>query len=157
MLPRLILAGLLAASAASVQAVDTFDSAPPAASAPAAADRLGAARKAIAAGDFEAAQRELQAAVRDDPRNADAHNLLGYTWRKRPQPDVKRAFEHYYAALKINPKHRGAHEYIGQAYLMDRRPADAEKHLAELRSICGTTCPEYQELSRAIADYRTRQ
>ena len=81
------------------------------------------------------------AAARAEPRNADVHNLLGYTWRKRATPDITKAFEHYYTALRLDPRQKGAHEYIGQAYLMEKRPEEANKHLAQLESICGNkTC-----------------
>lgn len=118
-------------------------------------DRMENARKAIAAKDFNAALRELTVVVREDPRNADAHNLMGYSYRKRASPDITKAFEHYYIALRIDPKHRGAHEYIGQAYLMEKRPVEAEKHLAELEKICGNKeCPEYQDLAKAIGEFK---
>jgi Flp pilus assembly protein TadD len=100
---------------------------------------------------------ELSAAAREEPRNADVHNLLGYSYRKRATPDITKAFEHYYTALKIDPRHKGAHEYIGEAYLMEKRPLEAEKHLAELEKICGNkTCEEYAELSKSIADYKAK-
>jgi Flp pilus assembly protein TadD len=117
-------------------------------------DRMASARTAIGARDYARAITELTAAVREQPNNADAHNLLGYSWRKRPQPDITKAFEHYYTALRIDPRHKGAHEYIGQAYLMEKRPVEAEKHLAELEKICGKACGEYQELARAIAEFK---
>jgi len=35
------------------------------------------------------------------------HNLLGYYNRKKPEPDLAKAFEHdTSAALKLNPEHR---------------------------------------------------
>lgn len=38
---------------------------------------------------------------------------------------------------------------------MDKNPAKAEEHLAKLKSICGnTTCEEYQDLAKAIAQYK---
>jgi len=151
----LLLAAALAAMPA-VQAADTPGS-NPSVPAPTVNDRLANARKALAAKDWSLAQRELNLAVRDDPRNADVHNLLGYSWRKRGTPDVTKAFEHYYTALKLDPRHKGAHEYIGEAYLMEKRPAEAEKHLAELEKICGNkTCEEYQDLAKAIADYKSK-
>jgi Flp pilus assembly protein TadD len=120
-------------------------------------DRLVTARKAIDARDWSGAMRELNVAVREDPRNADVHNLLGYSYRKRASPDVAKAFEHYQIALKLNPQHKGAHEYIGEAYLLDKRVAQAEQHLAELERICGGRgCEEYQDLAKAIADYKAR-
>jgi Flp pilus assembly protein TadD len=151
----LLLAAVLATLSAA-QAADTPGSNPSVA-APTVADRLANARKAIAAKDWSVAQRELNLAVRDDPRNADVHNLLGYSWRKRGSPDVTKAFEHYYTALKLDPRHKGAHEYIGEAYLMEKRPVEAEKHLAELEKICGNkTCEEYQELAKSIADFKSK-
>jgi Flp pilus assembly protein TadD len=151
----LLLAALLTTLSAA-QAADTPGSDPnlPATTV---ADRLANARKAIAAKDWGIAQRELNLALREDPRNADVHNLMGYSWRKRSTPDVTKAFEHYYTALKLDPRHKGAHEYIGEAYLMAKRPVEAEKHLAELEKICGSkTCEEYQELARSIADYKAK-
>jgi Tfp pilus assembly protein PilF len=122
---------------------------------PSATDRLSKVRLALSNKDWSFAQRELQAGVRAEPNNADMHNLLAYTYRKRPGPDITKAFEHYYIALRIDPKHKGAHEYIGQAYLMEKRLPEAEKHLAELEKLCGnTTCAEYQELAKAIGEFK---
>jgi Flp pilus assembly protein TadD len=116
-----------------------------------------AARAAIAAKDWPRAITELNAAVKLDPRNADAHNLLGYSHRKQARPDLAKAFEHYKLALQIDPGHKGAHEYIGEAYLMEQRPAEAEKHLAELARLCGSkTCEEYLDLDEAIKAYKAR-
>lgn len=125
--------------------------------APSSQERLAIARKAVDAKEWNRAITELNAVVRADPRNADAHNLLGYSYRKRNPPDLAKAFEHYKTALRLDPKHKGAHEYIGEAYLMDRNPAEAEKHLAQLEAICGNkTCEEYADLAKAIADYKAR-
>jgi Flp pilus assembly protein TadD len=120
------------------------------------ADHLSNARKAIDVKDWNRAITELNAAERDDPRNADVHNLLGYSYRKRANPDLPKAFEHYNIALKIDPNNRGIHEYIGEAYLMDKKPAEAERHLAELEKICGRNCEEYAELAKSIADYKAK-
>lgn len=142
--------------AASGWAADT-PGANPSVPAPTVNDRLDKARQAVAARDWSGAMRELNVALRQDPQNADVHNLLGYTYRKRATPDLAKAFEHYNTALKFNPAHKGAHEYIGEAYLLDKRPAEAEKHLVELERICGNrTCEEYQDLAKSIADYKSR-
>jgi Flp pilus assembly protein TadD len=153
---RLLLLAALAAATLSVQAADTPGSNPSVA-APTVAERLASARKAIAGKDWSTAMRELNVAVREEPRNADVHNLLGYSWRKRSSPDVTKAFEHYYTALKLDPRHKGAHEYIGEAYLMEKKPVEAEKHLAELEKICGNkTCEEYQDLAKSIAEFKAK-
>ena len=126
-------------------------------SGPSVPERLTTARTAIAGKDFGKALTELGLAAREEPRNADVHNLLGYAYRKQATPNLVKAFEHYQTALRLNPKHKGAHEYIGEAYLMDKKPAEAEKHLAALAQICGnTTCEEYADLAKSLADYRIK-
>jgi tetratricopeptide (TPR) repeat protein len=85
------------------------------------------------------------------------HNLLGYSYRKQAQPNLAKAFEHYQKALGLNPKHKGAHEYIGEAYLMDKKPSEAQKHLAELEKLCGNkNCEEYADLAKAISEYKAK-
>lgn len=121
------------------------------------AERLAKARAAIDKKDWGTASRELNVAVREDPRNADVHNLLGYSYRKRATPDLAKAFEHYNLALKLDPNHKGAHEYIGEAYLMDRKPEQAQQHLVALEKICGgKSCEEYQDLAKAIEGYKAK-
>lgn len=145
-----VLLGLLIITSVSAFAADTLSMEPSAPN-----DYVGDARKAIQTKNWSSAQAALKLAIRDEPRNADAHNLLAYSYRKQAQPDLAKAFEHYNIALKINPNHRGAHEYIGEAYLMDKKPAEAEKHLASLEKICGNkTCEEYADLQRSIAQYK---
>ncbi len=56
----------------------------------------------------------------------------------------------------LDPRHRGAHEYIGEAYLLTGDVAGARKHLAALREICLLPCEELTDLERAIAEYTGR-
>jgi Tfp pilus assembly protein PilF len=147
------IATLLALSATALQAVHAADT--PSTAQPTVSERMNTARDAIKANKWQPAIAELRIAVRDEPKNADAHNLLAYSYRKQAKPDLAKAFEHYNIALKLDPKHKGAHEYIGEAYLMDKKPAEAEKHLAELEKICGNkTCEEYADLAKAIAQFK---
>jgi Tfp pilus assembly protein PilF len=133
---------------------DSFSAAP---AKPSVQERLAKARQAIAAQDWNAAMRELEVAVREAPRNADVHNLMGYTYRKRAHPDLPKAYEHYDTALKLDPNHRGAREYLGEAYLQDKRLGDAEVQLVALERICGgKTCEEYEDLAKSIADYKAK-
>ena len=120
-------------------------------------ERLANARKAVDRKDWGTAQRELTVVVREAPQNADAHNLLGYTYRKRESPDMARAYQHYKTALNLDPNHKGAHEYLGEALLVDKRLPEAELHLVALERICGgTACEEYQDLAKAIAEYKAK-
>jgi tetratricopeptide (TPR) repeat protein len=77
--------------------------------------------------------------------------LLGYANRKSGNLDL--AFKHYNEALRLDPKHRGAHEYIGEAYLMKGDVAKAKDHLAALDRICFFGCEEYSDLKKAIAEH----
>lgn len=101
----------------------------------------------------EAARRLLQAALRE-PDNADLHNHLGYANRNLKRFDL--AFKHYKRALELSPRHRGAHEYIGEAYLLVGDLASAERHLAALREICRLPCEEFSDLQAAIDTHRSK-
>ncbi len=113
-----------------------------------------AGKKAIAAKNWDAAIQALTAAERRDGRNADIQNLLGYSYRNSGKLEL--AFKHYERALQLNPKHLGAHEYIGEAYLMAKNLAKAEEHLAALKRICSRLCEERDDLEKAITEYRRR-
>ena len=110
-------------------------------------------RKAVEAQDWNKAVELLSNAVQSDPNNADAHNFLGYAYRKKGA--YAASFEHYEQALKLDPKHKHAHEYIGEAYLLTDNLPKAELHLAELQKICTPIpCEEYKELKRAVDIYK---
>jgi len=113
-----------------------------------------AGRAAIAAKKWPEAIKALSSAALRDTRNADIQNYLGYAYRNTGQ--FEQAFTHYRRALQLNPRHRGAHEYIGEAYLLVNDLAKAEEHLAALQRICLIPCEEYEDLKKAVADYRRR-
>jgi len=112
-----------------------------------------AGRKAIEARDWNAAIKYFSSAALRAPDNADIQNYLGYAHRKAGT--LEPAFKHYQRALELNPRHRGAHEYVGEAYLMVDNLAKAEEHLAALDRICLLPCEEYSDLRRAIAGYKS--
>ena len=97
----------------------------------------------------------LKLAALKAPENADIQNYLGYAHRKIKSFDA--AFKYYEAALKIEPKHRGANEYLGELYLQTNQPAKAEERLKVLDGACFFGCEEYTELKEAIANYRARK
>lgn len=109
---------------------------------------LASARKAISQKNLSKARADLLKADKLNSRNADTKNLLGYVNRKMNK--TKPAMRYYRAALRIDPNHRGANEYLGELYLMLNRPAKAQEQLQKLEQICGTDCREYKVLSRAI-------
>ena len=118
---------------------------------------LAATQAAFAKKDWAAAQSGLQKALAGSPQNADYHNLYAYSIRKGENPDMALVFKHYGEALRLNPKHRGAHEYVGEAYLMVGDLAKARQHLAALDKLCFMPCEEYTDLKKAIAAYEARR
>ena len=114
------------------------------------------AETAIDRKDWAGAQTALREGLQSNSRNADYHNLLAYSIRKGPNPDMSQVFQHYNEALSINPKHKGAHEYLGEAYLMVGNVAKAKEHLAQLDKLCFFGCSEFTELKNAIGDYEKR-
>ena len=143
---------LVLASVAIALAADTPTS-PSAPSAPAVDIDLATARARIDASDWKGATDVLQKALARDPGNADYHNLLAYSIRKGPNPNMDLVFKHYGEALRINPKHRDAHEYIGEAYLMVGNVGKAKEHLAALDKLCFLPCGQFRDLKRAIERY----
>ena len=113
-----------------------------------------AGKAAVDARDWDTAIRLLSSAALRDTRNADIQNYLGYAYRNAGR--LEPAFTHYRRALELNPRHRGAHEYIGEAYLRANDLASAEKHLSALETICLIPCEEYEDLKKAVAEYRRR-
>jgi tetratricopeptide (TPR) repeat protein len=107
--------------------------------------------------DWPAAQAILKEAVAKDPGNADYHNLYAYSIRKGASPDMNLVFKHYNEALRIDPKHRGAHEYIGEAYLTVNNLAKAKEHLGRLDKLCFLPCSEHSDLKKAIAEFERKQ
>ena len=112
---------------------------------------FAAGKRAIVAGDWTGAIKALASAGLRDDRNADIQNYLGYAYRRLRQLDL--AMLHYREALILNPRHRSAHEHLGEAYLVQRDLIKAEEHLAALERICLIPCEEYDDLKRAIVGY----
>ena len=109
------------------------------------------ARKAIDRMQWKEAIAALESAARHDPADAEFQNLLGFAHRNAG--NMEAAFRHYDRALVLNPWHRGAHEYIGRAYLMADKPDKALEHLGQLERLCPSGCRERDLLKRAIQDY----
>ncbi len=105
------------------------------------------AQAAIAAENYAAALPILTRLTADEPQNADAWNLLGFSNRKLG--DLAAAGKAYAKALEINPGHLGALEYQGEMYLELGQTDQAQANLARLQSLCGT-CEEAEDLQDAI-------
>jgi tetratricopeptide (TPR) repeat protein len=117
------------------------------------ADRLDKAESAIDAGNYQDAIPILEDVVETEPKNADAYNLLGFAFRNLGDYDKSETY--YDQALRIDPKHKGANEYLGELYLKLDQVEKAEAQLARLDDICTFGCEEYDDLKVAIETYKT--
>ncbi len=106
--------------------------------------------------DWAAAAAAMKEAVAAKPESADYHNLYAYSLRKSGTPDMDQVFRHYNEALRLDPKHRGAHEYLGEAYLMVGNVAKAKDELAALDKLCFFSCSEFSDLKAAISKHEAR-
>ena len=102
---------------------------------------------------YDAAINTLLAA--NQPSSADWNNLLGFAQRKKSPPDLNAAEFYYQAALKIDPKHKGALEYYGELLLMKNDLPGAEQMLARLDKVCFFSCEEYRDLKAAVTKYKS--
>lgn len=109
-------------------------------------------KAAIEAQDWTTAIAALTKTAEAYPDSADTQNFLGYAYRQSGNIDA--ALEHYQRALELDPSHKHAREYLGEAYLMKQDLSGAQEQLAELAKICTPIpCEEYKELKRAIEAY----
>jgi tetratricopeptide (TPR) repeat protein len=111
-----------------------------------------AGKRALAAEDWNGAVAALERAALRDPENADIQNYIGYAYRRQRQ--LGPAISHYQQALVLNPRHRSAHEHLGEANLVLGEPAKAEQLLGALEGLCLIPCDEYADLKRAIDIYK---
>lgn len=111
-----------------------------------------AGKKALGAEDWNGAIAALELAALREPLNADIQNYIGYAYRRLRQ--LGPAIGHYQQALMLNPRHRSAHEHLGEAYLVLGESAKAEQLLAALENLCLIPCEEYDDLKLAIKAYR---
>jgi len=114
---------------------------------------LTKARAAVAAKNWSGAIALLYPMSQSSPQDADVENLLGYSYRMLGQ--YPQAFTYYGKALAIDPAHKGALEYEGEAYIETHQLPKAERNLATLKRACGAGgCPEIAQLESAIGRYK---
>ncbi len=146
----------IALSGNTVLAMGSSSPAPPAASSSPAPMKANPdfanAKAAIDKQDWQTAIALLNKVTAAEPKNPEAFNLLGYSVRKSGNPQG--SLQYYTYALQLDPKHLGANEYIGEAYLQLNDVAKAEEHLKRLDELCTFGCKEHTELKNAIAAYK---
>ena len=83
-----------------------------------------------------------------DPNTAEALNYRGYATRKLGRTDE--GISYYLKSVALDPKYPKVREYLGEAYMVKNRPDLAREQLATIKTLCGTSCEEYRDLSAAI-------
>ncbi len=111
----------------------------------------------ISKNDWQGAAAVMKQAIAATPQNAEYHNMYAYAIRKGPNADMGLVFKHYAEALRLKPDYRGAHEYVGEAYLMTGNLGKAKEHLARLDRLCTFGCEEYTDLKKAVAEYEAKK
>jgi tetratricopeptide (TPR) repeat protein len=111
--------------------------------------------------DWREVIQRMARVIERRPWDDNAHNLMAFAFRNLR--DYPRALAHYREALELNPHHRGALEYLGEAYLAMGQPGRARQMLERLATECRRVgfgrpeqirledCEEWQLLQSAIA------
>ena len=104
-------------------------------------DKLEKAKKS-----YKKAQKLLFQSNKKFPNKANTLNYLGFTTRKLG--DYENGEIYYLQGLKIDPKHKGINEYLGELYVATNRHNLAIERLEVLK---GCNCREYDDLKAIIA------
>jgi tetratricopeptide (TPR) repeat protein len=104
-------------------------------------------------GRYEDALYSLRAAGMALGPHPDVLTYEGFANRKLHNYEV--AVSYYSAALKLDPAHRGANEYLGEYYVEIGDLGKARAQLTKLDKICTFGCEQAEELRRWIAGNRS--
>ena len=109
-------------------------------------DKLEKAKKS-----YLKAQILLVQSNKNYPNKADTLNYLGFTTRKLG--DFENGEKFYLQGLKIDPKHTGINEYLGELYVATNRHNLAVERLEVLKDC---NCKEYDQLKAVIAGEKSK-
>jgi tetratricopeptide (TPR) repeat protein len=106
------------------------------------AQRLGAA------GQHDQAIDLLESALAVDPRNRAAYIALGREAQDQRLPG--KAIRYYGHALRLEPNDLEALRGQGEAFMQRGAIERARANLARIRTLCGQSCAQAQQLAAAI-------
>lgn len=108
-------------------------------------------KERIDAGEAREALSDLLPMLEDPSYEADVLNLMGYAYRKMGDWSYSRRY--YVRALAIEPKHKGALEYMGELELQVGDVPAARALLARLQAVCPDGCEELDDLLDAFIEH----
>ena len=108
----------------------------------------------IEQGKYESAIDRLHDQLDLHPDNADVMSLLGFSYRKTR--NYEDALTFYEWALRAEPDHRGANEYLGELYLETNQFDKALEQLQILDNLCTFNCKEYSKLKQMIDSFQEK-
>ena len=111
-------------------------------------NRLGLIERLLYSDQLSQALTQFRLLDNEYPDNADINNYYGFIYRKMGQYGKSGQF--YKKALQLDPRHKGALEYQGELFIKTNKTGLAEKNLVLLKNICGTSCPGYKKLEKAL-------
>jgi len=115
---------------------------------------------AVQRADWQSVLDAMARVVARRPWDDEAYTLMGFASRKLG--NYRQSLAHYQQALSLNPHHRGALEYLGEAYVEMGCLAQAGEMLGRLETACRrllsatasadwqAQCHEWSELQAAI-------
>ncbi len=83
-----------------------------------------------------------------DGNTAEALNYRGYATRKLGRTDE--GIGYYLRSVALDPHYAKVREYLGEAYVIKGRIDLARDQLGTIKTLCGTDCEPYRDLSGAI-------
>ena len=110
---------------------------------------LKAGEAAMVAGNYAAAEDQLETALAVDPKNRAAFIAMARNAEK--QKLFGKAIKLTRKALVLEPTDRDAIAVQGEAMVQLGAIPRAKENLAKLTQLCGATCPQVSQLSAAIA------
>lgn len=97
--------------------------------------------KLMQKGKYRNAQKQFEAALRKNPKMADAYNNLGYSLRKQGPANFGKALTNYNRAIDLDPNLAEAYMYRGVLHM---RMGNEDKALADHKTLA--------RLNRNLAD-----
>ena len=83
-----------------------------------------------------------------NPHTARALNYRGYATRKLGR--TEEGIGYYLQSVAMDPNYAQVREYLGEAYVVQGKLAEAGTQLKAIEKICGTGCEEFEDLADAI-------